>query len=120
MSVDNQEMPGTKFVGIELQGRLAGDDYKKFVPEIEQLIHEHAKPRLLVHMRDFHGWTAGGLWEDIKFEFKHFKHLERIAFVGDKKWEAGMSKFCRAFTTAKTRFFEAEKLGEAKAWLETD
>ena len=49
-----------------------------------------------------------------------YKHLERIAFVGDKKWEAGMSKFCRAFTTAKTRFFEAEKLGEAKAWLETD
>src|SRR5438093_7835821 len=118
MTVGIQEMAGTKFVEVELKGKLARDDYKEFVPEMEDLIRDHGQLRLLVHMHDFHGWTPGGLWEDIKFEVKHFKHLERIAFVGDKKWEAGMSKFCKLFTTAEIRFFDEAKLDQARAWLE--
>ena len=55
---------------------------------------------MLVRLHDFHGWTAGALWEDIKFDLKHFAHIERLALVGDRKWEAGMAVFCKPFTTA--------------------
>ena len=82
------------------------------------MIREQGNLRLLVHMHNFHGWTAGGLWEDIKFDVKHFNDIERVAFVGDKKWEEWMSKFCKPFTTAKIRFFEEKKKDDARAWLE--
>ena len=42
-------------------------------------------------MKDFHGWDAGALWEDIKFDLKHFSDIERVAMVGEKKWQKGMS-----------------------------
>jgi hypothetical protein len=117
MSIAIQESADVKFLEIDLSGKLAKEDYNIFLPEIERQIHEHGKLRLLVHMHDFHGWTAGAIWEDIKFDAKHFTDFERIAFVGDQKWESAMSKFCHVFTTAKIRFFDEAKLDEARAWL---
>jgi hypothetical protein len=70
-------------------------------------------------MQHFDGWTLGAFWEEIKFDVKHFRDIDRVAFVGDKKWEASMSKFCRPFTTAEIRFFPPEKKEEARAWLES-
>ena len=79
---------------------------------MEKAIQEHGKVRLLVEMRDFHGWGVGALWEDIKFDAKHFCDFERIAMVGDKQWEKGMAVFCKPFTTAKIRYFPADQIGE--------
>jgi hypothetical protein len=41
------------------------------------------------------------LWEDIKFDVKHFNDIERLAITGENKWEKGMAAFCKPFTTAK-------------------
>jgi len=43
-------------------------------------------------MADFHGWTAAAR-VDVKFDLKHFSDIERLALVGDKRWEQGMSVF---------------------------
>jgi SpoIIAA-like len=43
--------------------------------------------------------------------------FERLAMIGDKKWEKDMSGFCRPFTTAKIRYFEHEAQAEAREWL---
>ena len=67
-------------------------------------------------MPDFHGWTAGAFQEDLKFDFKHRKDIERLAIVGESKWEADMSLFCTMFTVAKIQYVDFEKLDEAHAW----
>lgn len=69
-------------------------------------------------MKDFHGWEAGALWEDIKFDVKHFRDIERLAMVGERKWEKGMSLFCKPFTTAEIRYFERGEAAQAREWLE--
>ena len=58
------------------------------------------------------------MWEDIKFDVKHFKDIERLAMVGDKKWEAGMAAFCKPFTTAKVRYFDESEIDAARTWIE--
>ncbi len=35
-------------------------------------------------MHDFHGWSAGVLWEGVKFDWKHYGDIERLAIVGEK------------------------------------
>jgi hypothetical protein len=69
-------------------------------------------------MAGFHGWTTGALWEDIKFDVKHFSDIERVAMVGEKKWQKGMSEFCRPFTTAKIRYFDHSEANAAREWAE--
>jgi hypothetical protein len=102
---------GGKVLVVRLSGKLTKEDYQRFVPEVERLVRQHGKIRMLVQMHDFHGWTAGALWEDIKFDLKHFAHIERLALVGDRKWEAAMAVFCKPFTTATIRSKRARNQG---------
>jgi hypothetical protein len=98
-------------------GKFEKRDYEMFVPAAEKLIKEHGKIRVLFVMQDFHGWTAGAVWEDIKFDLRHFNDIERLAIVGESKWEQGMAVFCRPFTTASMKYFDISKLEEARQWI---
>ncbi len=112
-----KETNGGKVLEVQLTGKLTTEAYEQFAPVVERLVKEHGKIRMLVEMHDFHGWTAGGLWEDIKFDAKHFRDIERVAMVGETKWQRGMALFCKPFTSAKIRYFERSQLAEANAWL---
>jgi hypothetical protein len=120
MAIELREKNDGKLMEVQVSGKLVHEDYQRFVPEFERLAEQHGKIRVLFEMVDFHGWKAAALWDDIKFDLKHFSDIERLAMVGDKKWEEGMSVFCRPFTTAKIRYFDHEAIGEARAWLEGD
>jgi hypothetical protein len=118
-SVTLRETGEGKVLEIQLTGKLSNEDYAQFVPAVERLVKQHGKIRMLVEMHDFHGWTAGALWQDIKFDAKHFKDIERLAMVGEKKWQHGMAVFCKPFTAAKVRYFDRAFLDEARTWLTT-
>lgn len=106
-----------KYLEVHLTGKLAEQDYEQLGPQFEDLIRKHGKLRILCHMLDFHGWTFRGLWEDVKFDVKHFNDVERLALVGEKKWQEGMAAFCKPFTSAKIRYFERFEMDEAREWL---
>jgi hypothetical protein len=59
----------------------------------------------------------GALWEGIKFDFKHFADIERIAMIGETTWEEGMATFCKPFTRATIQFYDHAQVAEARAWL---
>jgi hypothetical protein len=117
VAIELKEADGGKTLKVFLTGKLVKEDYATFVPAVDQAIATHGKIRMLVVMHDFHGWTASAAWEDTKFGARHFRHLERLAMVGETKWQHGMSVFCKPFTTATVRYFERDQLEQARAWL---
>jgi hypothetical protein len=112
----DEEVHG-KVLDIDLHGKLSREDYERFGPDTEKLILKYGKIRVLVTMHNFHGWDAGALWEDIKWEAKLFNHIERLAIVGEKTWQKWMTGFCKPFTTAKVRYFTLDQLAVARAWI---
>ena len=119
MAVEIEKRDEGETLIVRVSGKLDKQDYEQFVPEVEGLVERHGKIRVLLETHDFHGWEAGALWEDIKFNVKHFNDIERLAVVGEKKWEKGMTTFCKPFTTAKVRFFEHDQADEALAWIDS-
>ena len=117
MAITLREEAGGKLLEVTLSGKLHADDYERFGPEVNRLVQQHGKLRMLVRMQDFHGWSMGALWEDIKFDVRHFSHIERLAMVGDKAWEKAMSVFCKPFTTAAIRYFDVSQADEAERWI---
>ncbi len=109
-----------KLLHVKATGKLTKESYETFAPLIDKQIESQGKVRILFEMHDFHGWTVGGMWEDTKFDFKHWKDIERLAIVGETKWEEGMAVFCKPFTSAKIKYFDHSKLEEAKKWLAED
>ena len=119
MAVKLQHDVSDKFLEVHVSGKLSKEDYAQLVPEVEGLIKKHGKLRILFEMQDFHGWEMGALWQDIKFDVKHFNDVERIAFIGENKWQEEMTKFCRPFTTAKISYFDHADMEKAREWLKT-
>jgi hypothetical protein len=109
-----------KVLAFKLSGKLHDEDYKTFVPMVDDAITRHGKVRLLAMFHDFHGWDAHALWDDIKFSTTHCNKIERIALVGETKWEEWMAKVCKPFTMAAIRYFDASQLDAARQWLEEE
>lgn len=106
-----------KVLAFKLSGKLHDEDYKHFVPMVDEAIAQHGKVRLLAQFHDFKGWDAHALWDDIKFATTHCTKIERIAMVGEKAWEKWMAAVCKPFTMAKIRYFDATETDAALAWL---
>lgn len=117
MPIQLKEDDGGKTLAVHVSGKLVAADYERFVPEFERLAGLHGKLRVLFDMTGFHGWTAGALWEDTKFALHHFGAIERLAIVGEKKWQEGMATFCKPFTKATVKYFDHDHSTEARSWL---
>jgi hypothetical protein len=111
------ETEGGKVLNIRAVGKLIREDYEALIPRLEQLVQTLGIVRILFEMKDFQGWNAGAVWQDIRFDVRHFSGIERIALVGDRKWEKGMSIFCEPFTTAKVKYFDVNEVDKAKKWV---
>jgi hypothetical protein len=104
-------------LGFKLSGKLHDEDYKKFVPLVDAGVAKEGKVRILAQFHDFSGWDAKALWDDIKFSTTHCTKVERIAIVGEKKWQEWMAKVCKPFTMAQIRYFDVKDMDAARAWI---
>ena len=112
------ETGSPKVVGFKLTGKLHDEDYQQFVPTIETILTAEGKVRLFIQLEDFHGWDLHAAWDDLKFGLKHYSDFERIAMVGDRKWEKWMASLCKPFTKARVMFFDSSAVDAAWKWLQ--
>ena len=116
--IETIETGSPKVVGLKLSGTLHDDDYKRFVPMMEGIVTVVGKVRLFIQLKDFHGWDLHAAWDDLKFGLKHYSDFERIAMVGDRKWEKWMASLCKPFTKARVMFFDSSAVDAAWKWLQ--
>ena len=45
------------------------------------------------------------------------KEIERLAIVGESKWQEGMASFCKPFTKAKIQYFDHAHIDAARQWV---
>lgn len=105
------------FVAVKLSGKLTDADYRQFVPVIFAAT-EKGKLHLLVQMENFQGWEPQALWDDIQLDAQLGGKIERLAFIGDKEWEAWMAKICKPFTRAMIQYFDSNDAQDAWAWVQ--
>jgi hypothetical protein len=107
-----------KVLGYKISGKLHDADYRMFVPAVDAAVASQGKVRILAWFHDFHGWDAKALWDDIKFSTTHCTKVDRIALIGETKWEKWMATVCKPFTMAKIKSFDASQVEDAWKWLE--
>lgn len=117
MAVEIEETGEGNVLKVTVSGRLHRQDYDRLVPRMEDLIGRYGKVRIVMEMEDFHGWSLGALWDDIKFDLHHYRDIERLAMVGSKRWQKGMATVCKPFTKAKVRYFEHGQEEQALQWV---
>jgi len=74
--------------------------------------------KLLVLLENFTGWERGEQWGDTDFFFSHRNDFEKIAVVGNRRWEAQVLAFTGAgLRKGPVKFFPETGEPEARAWL---
>jgi hypothetical protein len=116
MPIDTRE-GGGNVVDVALTGTVVKEDYGPFVKEFTRLTGLHGKLRVLLDMTGFHGWDASALWQEVKFDMKHLGDLERLAVVGEARWQHAISSFAKPFTPAEVRYFDGAQTEEARRWI---
>ncbi len=112
------EILGPSALELDILDKLNSDDYREFIPLAEQSIERQGKVNLLVRIKNFHGWTPAALWEDLKFDVKHFNDVGRLAVVGKDESIKWMATVSRPFTGAEVEFFKEQQLDAARAWIQ--
>lgn len=116
MPITLAESNGGTVLEVRASGTLGHAEYVKFEDKFNALRQRHGTVSVLWEMRDFHGWDAKGLWDDAKFDLKHFADVERFAMVGEQEWEKYLTTLVKPFTAAKVKYFDVSQLEAARRW----
>ncbi|MCC4227458.1 MULTISPECIES: SpoIIAA family protein [Flavobacteriaceae] len=111
------ELQGKNIVATKASGKLDKKDIEKIHPLIHAILDKGMKVRWYFEMEEFTGWDFPGLWEDLKMDTAHAKDYEKIAMVGNKKWQDWITQFMKPFTNAEIKYFDLEEKEIAKEWI---
>src|SRR5580765_2746948 len=72
---------------LKVSGKLTQAELASVQKAAGEIIEKQGKCRILVLTENFAGWERGGAWSDQSFQAAHDASIERMAIVGDRKWE---------------------------------
>ena len=103
---------------VRFAGKLSRPELVKAQSEAAEILRQQGKMRVLVLTDTFAGWEKEGDWGDLSFQSENDQHMEKIAIVGDKKWELLIILFAgKGFRRSPVEFFPTSELAKARAWL---
>ncbi|GAB3344050.1 hypothetical protein GCM10027429_35420 [Marivirga atlantica] len=111
------EFTKNNIIATRAEDNLTETDIQKIHPLIHNIVNRGQNVRWYFEMENFSGWNIKGLWEDIKMDLSHAENYEKIAMVGEKKWQDWITQFMKPFTNAEIRYFDLEEKNEAKEWI---
>jgi SpoIIAA-like len=86
------ETPSESRVGIQVIGKLAPRDLELLQSQLDLQIEQHRRIRLLIELVDFEGWTPAALWKDVRISLEHYRDIDRVAVIGDNRWERALAE----------------------------
>lgn len=112
------EQSSPEILGFMASGRLTDNDYKNFLmPQVKSAIESSGNIRLLFQLEGFRGWDIQAAWDDLIFGMEINRNVDKIALVGDRKWEQWVARLVRAFTHGDVRYFDLNRLEDAWEWV---
>lgn len=115
-----EKLPGSEgnVVGFEVKGKLRHEDYEKLlIPEVDGLIEEHGKVRILTKVGKLEGVELRAAWDDFCFGIKHYSDIDRMALVADEDWAEWATTLAKPFVGGEVKFYRVAQMEEAWEWL---
>jgi hypothetical protein len=119
LSIGMDRINDNFFLTLKAQGKLTHNDYQIITPLIDSALAEVSSPnvKVLIDGTELEGWELRAAWDDFKLGLKHGNEFNKIAIVGNKRWQEILSKLGNWFISGEVQYFENEH--EALAWLNT-
>jgi SpoIIAA-like len=98
--------------------RLKADDFRQIAPQVETLIKQHGRIRLLIDATGFGGWENIAAFErHIGFVKTHHEKVERIAVIVSHDWQHWVVGTVRMFIHPQVRAYDKRDEDTALQWI---
>jgi len=98
--------------------KLKADDFLQIAPQIDSLISQYGKIRLLIDGSGFGGWENVGAFEHhAEFIKTHQKKIDRIAVIASRDWQHWLIGAVRIFLHPEVRAYDQAHETEALHWI---
>src|SRR5262245_4059308 len=105
-------------ITVRITGKLTQPDLALMLKSAAATVPKEGRIRVLVIGEDFEGWERPENWSDTSFQAQYDSRIDRMAIVGDQKWEDLALLFAaKGFRKFPIEFFSLEDISEARAWL---
>lgn len=103
---------------LKLRGMFKKADHDRMIQIAKEAIEREGKVHALIILGAFEGWERRGDWGDVSFIIEQGQHIEKMAIVGDEKWQDDAVVFtAKGFRATAIEFFTPSRLNEARTWL---
>ncbi len=108
-------------IALRFSGLITSKDYtESLVPLIDSAAKEHDKLKLLCVLDQyFDGYSAGAMWDDMRFGFSHLTTFSKLALVTDIDWIRKSAKLFGSLMPTEVMVFDVDDLDDAKKWILT-
>jgi len=106
---------------MRITGKLTYPELRAAQKLAATILESQSKMTILVLADDFQGWERGGDWGDLSFQIEHDPSIQKMAVVGERKWEELALIFVgKGFRQFPVEYFPPDDLAKARLWLATD
>lgn len=108
-------------VGYKVVGKVTAEDYQQLNPEIQTLVEQYDDDvSLLLDLQESAGEEVKAWLPDLKFGHRFHDKIDKMAIVGDKRWQKWLTALADPFYANDAKFFHPEEVDKAWAWLRED
>lgn len=104
-------------VGYRIKGKITAEDYAQLGADMQALVDQYDETYMLIDVQEFSGEEAKAWLPDLKFGHQFHDNIQKMAIVGDQRWEGMLSALVKPFYAQEGRVFAEDDIDAAWAWL---
>jgi hypothetical protein len=109
---------GESLVTLKISGLLKRAELARAEKVAIEVMGSAPKIRFLIVVEDFQGWDSKDNWEDVSFQAQFDTQIEKIAIVGDKRWQELVEVFVgKGLRSMDIRYFAPPEMALARTWI---
>ena len=111
------QIQDTNIVEAKLDGEIQTKEIEALRSEIDSVLAEHGKLRLLFVYEGIGGADPMAIWKDLKLEVRLVSDIEKMAVVSEKGWFGSLAGLLNSITSMEIETFEVDQREDAVRWL---
>jgi hypothetical protein len=112
------ELVSPSVLRIAVPEKLKADDLRQIAPQVDSLIKQRGKIRLLIDASRFGGWENIAAFEThIGFVKNHHQKVDRIAVITAHDWQRWVVGTIKVFVHPEVRAFDEKSENDALQWI---
>jgi hypothetical protein len=115
-----QLLPLTRdnLIALRVSGILTTQEIDQFKALVREVIDQFGEVRMYFEMQEFDGWQVSSFLENAFFDITHANRYSKVAMVGEKSWQAWITKLVDVVKRGEVRYFDLDDRLQAVQWVQ--